>query len=333
MSTDKPDLTRIWAGSAPGANVLDPDVGSPGKFAQGWEAELPPFEYFNFLQKLFTEALAHINEQGIAVWDTDTTYPIGAIVKASDGKLYTALVEQAGNTPVGDATNWKVRPVINDAGTSLLELWSASKIDSTINSRITAATPDATTSIKGLSALATNAETIAGTNTTKNTTPAGVNAAIVEKTPNGTTTTKGLVELATNSEAIAGTDTSRPVVPSALEAWSNSKRFTSSEKTIANGTLVNELHGLGGVPFSVNAVLRCKVSELGYSVGDEVTPSMVFVSSPGTPTTSHGVMIYRDSTRVGATPGSNGVIIYNKTTGAHSGITNGNWRIVLRAEK
>lgn len=109
MATQKPDLTRVWASSAPSGNVVDPDTTTPGKVAAGWQAEVPPFEHFNFLQKWFTQGLAHFNEQGIAVWDTDTTYPIDGLAKGSDGRLYKALVEQNGNDPVSDSgVNWEL---------------------------------------------------------------------------------------------------------------------------------------------------------------------------------------------------------------------------------
>ena len=105
--TDKPDLTRVWALGAPSGNIIDPDLTTPGKFAAGWQAEVPPFEHFNFIQKLQTQGLAHINEQGIAVWDDFTTYPVGGLAKGSDGNVYKALVSQNDNDPVSDdGTNW-----------------------------------------------------------------------------------------------------------------------------------------------------------------------------------------------------------------------------------
>jgi len=105
--TDKPNLTRVWAKTAPGGNVVDPDTVTTGKFAAGWQAEVPPFEYFNFIQKQVTEGLAHINEQGIAVWDDVTTYPVGGLAKGSDGNVYKALVSQSNNDPISDnGTNW-----------------------------------------------------------------------------------------------------------------------------------------------------------------------------------------------------------------------------------
>lgn len=107
MATTKPDLTRTWASGAPGANVVDPDVTTPGKFAAGWIAEIPPFEHFNYLQQVFSQGLGHFNEQGIGVWDSSSTYPLNGLAKGSDGNIYTAVLEQAGNDPVSDdGTNW-----------------------------------------------------------------------------------------------------------------------------------------------------------------------------------------------------------------------------------
>lgn len=106
VATTKPDLTRVWANGAPAANVVDPDNTIPGKVDAGWSAEVPPFEHFNFLQKWFTQGLAHANEQGIMVWDTNTVYPVGGMAKGSDGNIYKCIVEQNGNDPISDNINW-----------------------------------------------------------------------------------------------------------------------------------------------------------------------------------------------------------------------------------
>jgi hypothetical protein len=107
MATVKPDLTRVWANGAPPGNVVDPDTTTPGKVLSGWQAEVPPFEHFNFLQKWFTQGLAHFNEQGIAVWDTNTTYPQYGLAKGSDGEIYISQQEQNGNDPISDnGDNW-----------------------------------------------------------------------------------------------------------------------------------------------------------------------------------------------------------------------------------
>ena len=66
---------------------------------------------------------------------------------------------------------------------------------------------DSTTTVKGVAALATSAETIAGTDETKIVTPA------VLATLTATDTRKGLIELATSAEVLAGTDVDRGITP------------------------------------------------------------------------------------------------------------------------
>lgn len=108
MATSKPDLTRVFAIDAPGGDVVDPDV-TPGsnKFTNGYDAEFLAFQNFNFLHQLVTQGLAHINEQGIAVWDAPTTYELNAIVKGDDGEIYISLVGSNINfDPVSNPTKW-----------------------------------------------------------------------------------------------------------------------------------------------------------------------------------------------------------------------------------
>tara|TARA_R110000822_G_scaffold84867_3_gene199020 strand:- start:3853 stop:5220 length:1368 start_codon:yes stop_codon:yes gene_type:complete len=105
--TDKPDLTRVWAASAAPTNIEDPDTTVPGKFAAGWTAEVPTFENFNFLQQLFTEALAHISEHGICDWDSVTTYPDKAWVRSTvDQEIYIALSSNINKEPSANAAEW-----------------------------------------------------------------------------------------------------------------------------------------------------------------------------------------------------------------------------------
>lgn len=106
MSISKPNLTRVWADQAAGGDVVDP--GDP-KFDAGWLAEIPTYQNFNFLQQLFTQGLAYLNQQGVGVWDTNTTYPavFGLAKGSTNGFIYQSVVEQAGNNPeTDDGTNW-----------------------------------------------------------------------------------------------------------------------------------------------------------------------------------------------------------------------------------
>ena len=112
MAITKPNLTRIWAATAAGGDVVDPDVQTPGKFSLGWGAEKPPYQFFNFMQKLFTQGLGYFDEQGIAFWNTDTDYQNFSITKGSNGRLY--LLKSSGDgtiDPISDGgTNWTPLP-------------------------------------------------------------------------------------------------------------------------------------------------------------------------------------------------------------------------------
>lgn len=138
MAISKPNMTRVWAAGAPVGNIEDPDVTSAGKFDDGWLAEIPPFENFNFLQKLFTQSAAYLNEQGIGVYDAITDYPIGGVTKGSDGNLYTALVVNGPATtikdPVGDTTGkWKPTALLEQLLTSTLTHDMGSDADYTLS--------------------------------------------------------------------------------------------------------------------------------------------------------------------------------------------------------
>ena len=117
--TTKPDLTRVWASGAPVANVEDPDVTSPGKFSAGWAAEVPTYQNFNYLQRLMTQGLAHINETGISDWDPNTKYQVNGLSKGSDGLIYVSLSEQSNNNPISDdGSNWEKTKLISELSTS-----------------------------------------------------------------------------------------------------------------------------------------------------------------------------------------------------------------------
>lgn len=74
--------------------------------------------------------------------------------------------------------------------------------------------PDASLTVKGVVELATDAETIAGTDGNRAVTPLGLASLVV----NASATTKGIVELATTGETTTGTDTVRAVTPAGVKA-------------------------------------------------------------------------------------------------------------------
>lgn len=87
--------------------------------------------------------------------------------------------------------------------------------------------PDATTTVKGKVALATDVEATAQASTTKALTPSNLAAL------NASTTATGLVELATSPETVTGTDTQRATTPAGVKAAIDA---TKAIQVVANAT-------------------------------------------------------------------------------------------------
>ena len=113
--TKRTDLDLIWADLASADNVVSPNA---AKFRAGWVAELPPFEYFNFLQQKFSEAIQHINQFGISQWDNTTVYTTSSLVRSViDGQLYTSAIANNVNREPSASAAWDVfpPPFVNEA--------------------------------------------------------------------------------------------------------------------------------------------------------------------------------------------------------------------------
>jgi len=97
-----------------------------------------------------------------------------------------------------------------------------------------------------------------------------------------------------------------------------SSSFESSEIAIPSSDgFVTATHGLGAVPKQFVVSMRCKTSDTGYDVGDEVylqTTNNSFISS----------------TDVGFRAAST-IATYNKTTDVYATINTANWKLVFRA--
>lgn len=97
----------------------DPDaIQGRTAYSNGWNdatyssEKLPPLEEFQALQYLFSRQLAYLMQEGIAEWDTNTTYYKGALVKSiqSDGSfiLYASLIDNNQGNLVTDTTKWVI---------------------------------------------------------------------------------------------------------------------------------------------------------------------------------------------------------------------------------
>lgn len=151
--------------------------------------------------------------------------------------------------------------------------------------------------------------------------------------PSSTTTKRGPVEQSTSAENVAGTsDTVFPSVAGAREmiVKNNSDLgslcWESSEITLA--TIVDEPHGRGGVPDWYSVSIRCKTTDLGWAVDDEI-PIGAHQDTSGVVTSAP----YCNAANVGWRTSSISLRIPDKTTptGAPGTITPANWKLVFRA--
>lgn len=98
------DINKIWSATG---DILAP---SDTKISQGWAIEIPPRQYFNYIDNKQDQAIAHINQHGIAVWDNQTEYQANlSYTQGSDGVIYKASTTNTNINPVGDVSGaWQV---------------------------------------------------------------------------------------------------------------------------------------------------------------------------------------------------------------------------------
>lgn len=99
----KPDtLNVVWADQ--GMKIKPED----SKILRGWVEEVPPLQFFNWLDSRQDQALAHINQHGIPVWDAVTEYQAGkSYVQGSDGVIYKCTATNFGYDPISNPAQWE----------------------------------------------------------------------------------------------------------------------------------------------------------------------------------------------------------------------------------
>ena len=97
--TDKPDVRSVWAETG--------EKTHPGfqKVSDGWVAEIPTYQNFNWLQHRQSAFQAHVNERGIPAWDDLTTYLLGAVVLHLDEVWRSTVPDNLGVEP-GQGGDW-----------------------------------------------------------------------------------------------------------------------------------------------------------------------------------------------------------------------------------
>lgn len=116
MTFSKPSFNSVWASS--GEKVAP----SQAKISQGWVVEIPPHQYENWIANRQDQMLAHINQYGIAEWDSSTEYQANKSYAqgVTTGNVYRALTTNTGVNPETDANNnWTI--AFERSGLSLLK--------------------------------------------------------------------------------------------------------------------------------------------------------------------------------------------------------------------
>lgn len=112
----KPDsLDEVWASAG---TIVDPGV---DKVELGWEAEIPPYQYFNYIMNKYSEMLQHVNQYGVPEWDSLTEYQPGAWVLHS-AIMYVLDSESTstGEEP-GVSGDWVVLLLDSTSSTSITQ--------------------------------------------------------------------------------------------------------------------------------------------------------------------------------------------------------------------
>lgn len=132
----------------------------------------------------------------------------------------------------------RIKEFITQVGTDWQNLWAKiglgvlnttaqnvvaaiNEVKATADAAVAGTAPDATESVKGIVELATTGEAVAGTDTTRAVTPAGVDAALDDRVTTASATAAGIVELASDAEALALSATDRAITPGNLGAITN----------------------------------------------------------------------------------------------------------------
>lgn len=101
LITKPSNLSLTWAS---GGDVLNP---GDTKYATGWQVEIPPRQWFNYLDNRQDTALAHINQHGLVVWDNTTEYQEDKsyVQGKTNGTIYRCIQTHTNQDPETDVSN------------------------------------------------------------------------------------------------------------------------------------------------------------------------------------------------------------------------------------
>lgn len=100
MEYIKQSMNDIWA--AAGDVVMPDEV----KIAEGWLVEVPPRQYWNWMQNRTDVNLAYIFQRGIPDWDISVEYLANRSFVVYNGVVYKCILTGVGKNPESQPTYW-----------------------------------------------------------------------------------------------------------------------------------------------------------------------------------------------------------------------------------
>jgi hypothetical protein len=111
--TGTSNLIETWAASGTRVSASD------GKIATGWNpTERPPSQWFNFIIHQIESKINHLLRNGIALWNSSTTYPQGACV-THGLRPWAALNPSQNSTPSLSNADWAALATLLDVQQSV----------------------------------------------------------------------------------------------------------------------------------------------------------------------------------------------------------------------
>lgn len=99
-------INNVWSS---GGDLVKP---SDSKINTGWEIEIPPRQWFNWIDNKQDQAIAHFNQFGIPVWDGETEYQSARsyVQGPTNGNIYRAVQTHRNQNPELDqsGTYWEI---------------------------------------------------------------------------------------------------------------------------------------------------------------------------------------------------------------------------------
>lgn len=94
-------LNIQWASAG---DILDP---GDTKYQTGWEVEIPPRQWENYIQNKQDKFIAHVNQHGVVVWDSVTEYQTDKsyVQGATNGIVYRCVLTHTNQDPELDVAN------------------------------------------------------------------------------------------------------------------------------------------------------------------------------------------------------------------------------------